>query len=404
MPDARVEGLIESVSQALQADSELAQAVSSIIRKHPDTGPVFQQIVDHFLEAFSEARPGKRPKKEEDESVRKHNRTLPGAKDSNNHSSNLHNASPLLSISDLSFVTPIRKKLNLCIFKNVLRAFAPSEPSTVELQVEFRDIRHVALLPVPEKAAKLYNVCIFRYSTDESVVFTVPDGQAKNASCSIKSFAESEEVCTYATLITRVLNENLTNLQVAIPNTKDFVSANPQPHRRHESAVHVTAHRGSKEGYLFFLSAGLIYGFKRPLLFISLDEVSSITYNDILQRTFNLTISTTNREYEFSMIDIAEHDRVDKYVKTYQLSDASLSESRRAQRKKEEVESEISKAADEIAASITGHEQPEEEEEADENFEDDGSHDGSTLGSDESDSASETDGSQDIELSDGADE
>jgi hypothetical protein len=74
------------------------------------------------------------------------------------------------------------------------------------------------------------------------------------------------------------------------------------------------------------------------LLFFAFENIDSISYTSVLQRTFNLNIvaratgSDETQEFEFSMIDQADYSGIDTYIKTHGLQDASLAEARRAKR------------------------------------------------------------------------
>lgn len=91
-------------------------------------------------------------------------------------------------------------------------------------------------------------------------------------------------------------------------------------------------------GYLFLLPTGILFAFKKPLLFFSFDTVESVSYTSVLQRTFNLNIlarprngtEEDNVEFEFSMIDQADFGGIDAYLKRHGLQDSSLAEARRA--------------------------------------------------------------------------
>ena len=92
-------------------------------------------------------------------------------------------------------------------------------------------------------------------------------------------------------------------------------------------------------GYLFFLSDGVFFGFKKPLQFFPLDDIGSISYTSVLQRTFNLVIAystlhptSEQKEVEFSMIDQAQFAGIDAYIKKHELQDASMAEARKAKR------------------------------------------------------------------------
>ena len=91
-------------------------------------------------------------------------------------------------------------------------------------------------------------------------------------------------------------------------------------------------------GYLFFLSTGIFFGFKKPLMFFAFENIESTSYTSVLQRTFNLNIATRAnasdeiQEFELSMIDQADFAGIDGYIKGHGLQDASLAEARRAKR------------------------------------------------------------------------
>lgn len=75
--------------------------------------------------------------------------------------------------------------------------------------------------------------------------------------------------------------------------------------------------------------------------------IASVSYTSVLQRTFNLNVTTLPAasasridalaedgalEFEFAMLDQADFAGIDAYVKRHGLQDASLAEGRRAKR------------------------------------------------------------------------
>jgi hypothetical protein len=89
-------------------------------------------------------------------------------------------------------------------------------------------------------------------------------------------------------------------------------------------------------GYLFFLGPGILWAFKKPILFLPFHNISSISYTSVLQRTFNLVVTAREKgteeetEIEFAMVDHDDFAGIDAYVKRHGLNDASLAASRRA--------------------------------------------------------------------------
>ena len=128
-------------------------------------------------------------------------------------------------------------------------------------------------------------------------------------------------------------------------NPKLFSSAIKEAHRPNEPVVHVKAFRGSKDGYLYFLPNGILWGFKKPLLFMPKDQLVAVSYVNVLQRTFNMSIEVDVRgkqengsyteereELEFGMIDQEDFAGIDAYVKRHGLQDSSMAEQRKAKR------------------------------------------------------------------------
>lgn len=176
----------------------------------------------------------------------------------------------------------------------------------------------------------------------------------------------------------------------------------------------------SVPGYLFLLPTGILFAFKKPLLFFSFDTVESVSYTSVLQRTFNLNIlarprngtEEDNAEFEFSMIDQADFSGIDAYIKRHGLQDSSLAEARRAKvynvnggktedgvaaaaETTAEDESELQKAQREL-------EDQEEEDEEDYDPGTDGDSEGS--GSDDDDSGDEDDDAEEDEEEEDEDE
>ena len=208
------------------------------------------------------------------------------------------------------------------------------------------------MVPVPEKATPSFNFFIvphvpatssFSKQPLETLVFSVSTKPPKDT-----TYREPLENDNYALYIERALNSALSGngLQVTVPTSDEFESKTPQGRRKGERLWHVRAHRGSKDGYLYFLATGLLFGFKKPVLFFPFDAISSISYSSIVQRTFSMNIGVraaenengetdgndTAEEIELGMIDQVDFEGIDAYVKKHGLNDASLAESRKAKK------------------------------------------------------------------------
>ena len=180
--------------------------------------------------------------------------------------------------------------------------------------------------------------------------------------------------------------------RVIVPTEAEFASSLQQAHRKGEKAYHVKAHRGSKDGmydqavhqfhiadinsgFLFFLENGVLFGFKKPLAYFPFSAIYAISYQSVLQRTFNLVISVQEdpsadaRDVEFSMLDQADFAGIDEYVKRHGLNDASMADERRA--KAYNVNKEKKRAdADGEPAAVPGAEEQSELQKAEQQLQD----------------------------------
>lgn len=249
-------------------------------------------------------------------------------------------AKSVYTAPDVSFSVPQRKKLNLQILHEGIRAIDAT--GNVEFGVSWDGIEQVFCLPVPEKQKRAWNYVVIPKGNDgltvneagaqlsEQMVWTYQELSAKEAAA---SSAPAEPHHTAG-----LLDQHLAPMgkSVVEPDEKEFASAVPQSHRKGEKAYHVKAFRGSKEGYLFFLPTGVLWAFKKPLTFFPFAVIESLSYTSVLQRTFNMVITTNSlearpqQEIEFGMMDQADFAGIDAYVKAHGLNDASLAKVRAA--------------------------------------------------------------------------
>ncbi|PFH58525.1 hypothetical protein XA68_13568 [Ophiocordyceps unilateralis] len=257
----------------------------------------------------------------------------------------------LLEVKEISVSAPQRKKLELCLTPSFLYARAPGSTTPFPgITYAWEDIEYAFYLPVPEKTQVQHNYVLFprgaclpsknAQQQVEPLVFTVPSTAPKEGTVGGSEAAAAASVAdTYKSLFHWALGSRLK----AAGNPVEIVSANPgkfhsvmrQSHRPNEKAVHVSGFRGSKDGYLFFLENGILWGFKKPLIFIPLDRVAAISYTNILQITFNIVVEVFlsegegREEMEFSMLDQQDYGGIDNYIKLNRLQDRSMAEQRK---------------------------------------------------------------------------
>lgn len=305
----------------------------------------------------------------------------------------------LLEVKEVSVSIPQRKKYDLCFTKNYLytKQVGTSTPvqgmvykwdeigmysvfclqDTYQHQkIEPSSLTHrvpeyVFYVPIPEKQQLQHNYILFPRSTAlsatksfppvdfEPFLFTVPPSAPKPgivggyAAATAAQVSDSYTSLMHWAITSQLLAVGNTNATITAPDPRIFHSTAKQAYRPNERAVHVKAHRGTKDGFLFFLPNGILWGYKKPLLFIPLDRIVAVSYTNVLQRTFDITIEVDvshaphqqtpeqeaegggvkTEEIEFSMIDHEDYGVIDdSYVQRHGLNNRSMAEGRRAKR------------------------------------------------------------------------
>ncbi len=176
----------------------------------------------------------------------------------------------------------------------------------------------------------------------EPLVFAVPATAPKTGALKGSRAIEALAVAdTYKSLFHWAISNHLRSggnktASIVASDTNIFHSMVRQAHRPNEKAVHVRAFRGSKDGYLFFLPTGILWAFKKPLLFLPLERIMAISYTSVLQRTFNMMVEIDlgddkTEELEFAMLDQEDYGKIDEsYVRRHGLQDRSMAVQRKA--------------------------------------------------------------------------
>ncbi|KAI0536031.1 hypothetical protein GGR58DRAFT_476816 [Xylaria digitata] len=265
----------------------------------------------------------------------------------------------LLEIKDISVSIPQRKKFDLCFTAGHLYARAPGTKSPMPgIIFPWKSIEYAFFLPVPEKSQVQHNYVLLPQNSYfpsqtatppvDPLVFTIPATAPKPGSIGGPNANAASAVSdSYQTLFHWAINKCLQaggkQVQIVTADPSKFHSVIRQSHRPKEQAVHVKAFRGSKDGFLFFLENGILWGFKKPLMFLPLDKIAAISYTNVLQRTFNMVAEIftgegggdeeATEEIEFAMLDQEDYDGINEdYVTRHKLQDRSLADQRKAKR------------------------------------------------------------------------
>lgn len=236
----------------------------------------------------------------------------------------------IFQLKDVSVLTPFRKKLNLVISVSPVTgkpALSLSKDMIPQLSITQLNtsVKFATFLPFPEKKNMAY--LFIRYvpegdpAANEYVLVTL------NKDATVKQFQAAgllnSESAEFSSCVEYIRKQAiLVGFRISDPFSATSGAA---------PSFHVEAHRGTKEGTLYFLPDHVLFGFKKPILLFSSQEIESITYSSITRLTFNVTLITKSGDkFEFSMIDQNEYTLIDDYVKRKQVIDNSMSEENKA--------------------------------------------------------------------------
>lgn len=266
----------------------------------------------------------------------------------------------LLQIKDISFSLPQRKKYTIDFTSTHILARNPTTGELIPgISYAYANIAYAFCTPVPEKATKQYSYVLFPRGTNlpvsrstplllEPLMFTIPSNAPKPGALSgSEANIATSYSDTHKDLFDWLFSMHLPpTSRVQEPSPKQFTSVTKESHRISEQALFCKAFRGSKDGYLFFLATGILFLFKKPVLFIPKDHIMSVAYAAVLRNTFNLCVQATisndlnaeggeeetEEEFEFAMLDQDDFEGIDMYVKRNGLQDKSMGEKRKAKR------------------------------------------------------------------------
>ncbi|GAB5593320.1 hypothetical protein Unana1_08220 [Umbelopsis nana] len=336
LPDDKMTDLLQHID-----DQPLRTDVENLIHTVPESNAVITRLISFFV--------SKSGAKDEQ---------LTSAKRSWDESleAEIVRTNPDYKLTEISFTAPERKKMDLHVGERHL--FIVHYKSKFELNVAIADLDTLVCVPTPEKAKPVYTFVLFyKNSFSNAIVFSLPsDSRIEFYDMNENQFKASrsvgvDELCDF-------FKDNIKIPHILRPSPEDFVSIKLTPTGQRQINYGVKAYRKTSEGYLYFLSDGIFYGFKRPTLFFRLSELVATSFHDITQRTFNLTLTMApgksplgigydswakknkdtaeekgpveGERFEFSMIDQTEYGLIDTYIKKHKINDNSMSEERKA--------------------------------------------------------------------------
>lgn len=311
-------------------DPNLVQSVEDLIKAYPASSRVIERLVNYYDNKPPSDRDIKRRKLED---------------------KNALSSDEILRIMDVSFQLPARKKLDLIITRTRLILYNPKQ-NAIEVQYNLDDLSQLggACVPSPDKAVKSYTYTIF-LKTEDVIVFNTQE----KANVTLKKPDTEDQILetNKHEVISQLITEHA-RVPITQPSKEFFRSTGVSSITgKQEDRSHVIGYLKAKDGFLFFLPTGILFGFKKPTLFFPVSSLASTVITNITQRTFDLTLTLrpeskilgsagfrTTKDgdddtVQFSMIEQSEYGGIEAYTKKVNINDHSMTEERKAVNKGE---------------------------------------------------------------------
>ncbi|KAI9190273.1 hypothetical protein H9P43_001706 [Blastocladiella emersonii ATCC 22665] len=234
---------------------------------------------------------------------------------------------PLVRIPDVSVSAPVRRKLTVVL--DAARVYLVGADGAVVHHVAHADLGKAVVVSVPEKTKKQSMVLLFgkpeATGTAHAAAFgalepavvalTVPEAALAQVPGGSESFAAAFE--------------RITGVPVATP--ADFTSTKKSAMGKRAGHAYVECYLRGKDGFLWLLPDGLVFGLKKPFLWIPHARVHALAVVANGRSKVDLQVTAHveageggdadgKRVVSFDMIDVEDAGPIEAYIRAHRAS------------------------------------------------------------------------------------
>lgn len=372
---------INSVPLNLQAQ------VKSLVEEYPPSLPIIHKLCEHFNAAITEHEDKKRKLNPTPE-IKQENVAVDPASIKPKVEGQINQDEIIFELPQISFQSPIRKKMNLIFHLLVEPGQAPKPvmllalPTTYVPEISVHDLSNLiklcVLLPILGNSTNsskrnigllcfwLYDHAAADANKNDPIICQVNFDQVKkqlikagkipaeaetqlkemNGSneCSDGIKAINEAIINFLQKQFQLCGIHLINYLPSSSPTKNKLSINTDAGvavslkaNLINDLVMVEAYKGARDGAILMLTANeynqpyIIFGFKKPILIFDISKVQHISYSNITRLTFSIIVTLVNEKkdskvetLEFGMIDQKYFQIMDEFIKTQGINDNSF--------------------------------------------------------------------------------
>ncbi|KAI8098952.1 uncharacterized protein BX664DRAFT_319989 [Halteromyces radiatus] len=324
-------------------DNSLKTALTQLIQEYAKAGPTIAQLIDYYRAKLHNT-----PAATNDGNKKR--KLIP---DSMNIDSQDEQRT---KIPDLSFQLPARKKYTLVLTKSFLQ-LVNEKTHMVEYSIATSDFEIACIIPTPEKPIGSFTAALFSQRSDPFVL-SLPDKGAltilnNNEEQTITSPIDKKKVLVDLLLTYQVV----TPAQLAEPSNQFYVCSgvSPSTGKPDTDRTFVKTYLRNKDGVLYFLPQGVLFGFKKPTMFIPNTMIAATVITNVTKHTFDLALQLLPDHYPlgaadaiswtpflqeiaqrqtvylpFSMIEQSDYAGIEGYIKKVGINDRSMTEATKA--------------------------------------------------------------------------
>lgn len=290
---------------------------------------------------------------------------------------------PIFSLHSISTAAPVRKKVHITVHQKSIR-FTHATSGAQEASVPLASLTRAFLVPTPGKSKPHWTVIILTDVEQNQIIFGLDAVPPSLITTTHPASPHNNAKGTEAKpALMKFFSHFSSHAILEEPSTSIFRSASGEPF--------LDAYLRAKDGHLLFFKDGILFGEKKPCLWIGMEEIDSVRSLSATGRTFSLFVKRVGEdmeqdeeregeETEFSLIDGKNQDSVARWVQENRARFGIIQRTQNITQDGTEV--------DELVADEDTPEKPadEDSEDLDSDFEGDSESDGGSATSDSSNS------------------
>ncbi|KAF9158142.1 hypothetical protein BGX21_005979 [Mortierella sp. AD011] len=380
------------IAATIQDDPSLIKDVQDLVASHPDAAAVITRLLTYF-QTKQASTDVKHPKP--DQGIAQYFTKGNGSVGTPSTPSLVASPTPstitmadigpaIYSTSPLSFLHPVRKKLVLSLHQQDIALVSPTNTSEIVCSAPYGSLYRIIAVPFLERTTKQTALILFfrhagiNTKSSKDAVWAVPladDG--KDFSLEFHSQHKqlaglSEDLRSSSTILPPVpfvspstvatSNKRPDHILISVlsyflrrfspTQYSSSVDIIPNPSPPHPN---FSAHLKSNQGTIYLLPTGILFAFRKPILFLRSAAIEAVGVHSVMSRTFDFEVvmDSTNgvstaedlegvptetkgdgrRAVGFGMVDTKEFGRMEEWIKKAGIRDRSLSEDLKAKDK-----------------------------------------------------------------------